>query len=110
MEIYRPAIFQAQECFDDCLFFVRNYTQQIFLKLNVFARLLESDSLYNEGGGFIQSVQNFITLFVKHIMYTAVVDVASTDLDRSVHGTFVNNRQHFFKASLYWCGIVAKLK
>ena len=49
-------------------------------------------------------------IFVQHIVYTSVEYVAGTGFDCSVHSAFVNNCHHLIKASLDWCGVVAKLE
>ena len=76
----------------------------------IVSGLLESNSLNNERGGFIQSTQNIFTFFMEHIMDAAMEYVARTDFDRSVHSTFINGRQHRVKASPDRCGVMAKLE
>lgn len=47
----------------------------------VAAGLPQADSLHHKGSGFIQTPQAVLTLAVQHIVDTAVIEIAGTDLD-----------------------------
>ena len=78
--------------------------------LEIVPCLLVNDSLHHKRGCFVQSFQNLLALFVQHIVYASVIDVAGTHLYGSVNSCIVNQRKQTVQTALDGSGVVIELE
>ena len=77
---------------------------------DILSRLTEADGLHHKRSRFIQPLENFIALFVEHIMHAAVIDIAHAKGDGSIHSSIVQQGQQRIQAAPDGFCIVVELE